>query len=374
MGDAPMRGVDLEGKFGIDLKLAWKICRIFKAENPFECVRYLPGTAGTRIFCEAAQRSGVPAELIEHLRLAFASAKSIGLAWAGDARAFELLAAGLARSRDPRVDLEHRKNLFVSGSYVWGIRVNTQLRMDVLYPAADGQNICATTIRGFLDVERLRADAPWYVEAPACVDDDASATMAITARSLDGDSPWSGAPYLMRRFCSAAMPQFEATPMERTPRVIELPVGALGAECRFTLVHGAVLQGAMPARQSPGNEFAALLTKVLTPCERIVFDAWVHESILPSGTPLGSMYSVLDGWRGQYSLQFRDRLPIDYEIREMPKGKRGLQLDGYERMPELTQVAFDQSKHDRREFRHFRAEVVYPPVPTTMTIVIKLPK
>ena len=57
----------------------------------------------------------------------------------------------------------------------------------------------------------------------------------------------------------------------------------------------------------------------------------------------------------------------------MRTGKRGIQLDGYERMPELVDLSFARKGWDRNEFRHFRAEVYYPPVPATMTMDVKLP-
>ncbi len=34
------------------------------------------------------------------------------------------------------------------------------LRLDILHPVADGLNIEMVTVRGFIDVERLRTDAP----------------------------------------------------------------------------------------------------------------------------------------------------------------------------------------------------------------------
>ena len=84
------------------------------------------------------------------------------------------------------------------------------------------------------------------------------------------------------------------------------------------------------------------------------------------------MYSVLDGWRGQFSHQNRDRLPIEYEIREIGHGKASLRADGIEVLPELVDAAFARTGWKRQEFRHVRIEIVYPPVPATMTIELPL--
>ncbi len=370
-----IRGTDLASRFGIDLKLAWKLNRIAKSEDPFEIVRYLPGAEGIRIFCEAARLANVPEVHVGVLSSAFATAKAAGLTWAGDSRAFELMAAGLASQRDPRVDLDQRKAHFLSGSYIWGVRAKSILRMDILKPSADSANVEMLTSRAFVDVERLRADAPWYVEVPFCVDDSGSGPLSVAFEPLDADDKGKGSPFLWKRFCSRDLPRFTRPNIERVPRVVELPVGAVGVECRFTLVHGAVVRGAMPARRTPGNEVAVLMVKVQLPCERAVLDAWIHRDLTAKGwVPTGAMYSVLDGWRGQFSHQNRDRLPIEYDIQEIAPGKRGMKLEGIEFAPALVDAGFARTGWDQREFRHFRIEIFYPPVPSTMTFEITLPE
>ena len=372
-GAANFRGIDLVSKLSVDLKLAWKITRISKANDPFECVRYLPGQSGWDIFCDAAEKIGTAKALVAAARQSFAKVKDAGLAWGGDARGFELLAAGLARIGDPRVGLEHRKNHFTSGSYVWGIRAKSLIRLDVIHPASDGRNIEMATVRGFVDVERLRADAPWYLEVPFCVDDLASGPMDVRFEPIDLADRGRGAPFLLKRFCSDGVPTFEAPKRERVPRVVELPIGSVGVECGFTLFHGAVCRGTIPMYRTPENEFASLMMKIQTPCERIVFDVLLHKDlIIGDFPPTGSMFSVLDGWRGQFSHQNRDRIPIDYEIKEIKSGKRAVGYEGFGRMEELHDSTLARGGWDRKVFRHFRAEIAYPPVPSTMTIDIPL--
>lgn len=77
---------------------------------------------GWDIFCDAAKQIGIGTELADRTRQSFIQVKELGLAWGGDARGFELLAAGLARVSDPRVGLEHRKIIsqaaVMSGAFV----------------------------------------------------------------------------------------------------------------------------------------------------------------------------------------------------------------------------------------------------------------
>ena len=125
--------------------------------------------------------------------------------------------------------------------------------------------------------------------------------------------------------------------------------------------------------RTPENEFASLMMKIQTPCERIVFDVLLHRDLVVGDVlPTGSMFSVLDGWRGQFSHQNRDRIPIDYEIKEVKHGKRAVGYEGFGRMEELHDSTLARGGWDRKLFRHFRAETAYPPVPSTMTIDIPL--
>jgi hypothetical protein len=116
------RPVDLVAAFGLDLKLAWKISRIAQSSDPFAAVRHLPGIAGWKIAMLAMERAGSPAARIAAADAAFEEAIRLGTQWAGDRKAFDMMAAGLAAGSDLRIDVEHRRQLYLGGSYVWGVR------------------------------------------------------------------------------------------------------------------------------------------------------------------------------------------------------------------------------------------------------------
>ncbi len=373
--DSVIRGVDLVNHYGIDLKLAWKVVRILDSSDPFESVRYLPGSAGVRILCDALKSAGTSAARVDALLAAYEKVKSVGTTWAGDSRGFELMAAGLAKQRDPRTDQEHRRAHFLSGSYIWGIRAKSMLRLDIVNASRDGRNAEAFTARGYFDVERLRTDAPWYVEIPNCQDDTASQEMKADYEPIDPAGAVSGVAYLWRRFCSAGMPAMKPPAIQREFKVVELPVGAVGVECRFSLVHGVIFRGELPIRRTADNAVAWLMLKVQTPCERAVHDTWIHRDLIDLGwKPSGAMYSVIDGWRGNYSAQNRDKLPFEYEVRELATGKRGSKVEGIPAAAEMVDAAFARTGWNRRHFVHFRVEAIYPPVPCAMTLRVDLPE
>ncbi|MSR29041.1 MAG: hypothetical protein EXS03_05630 [Phycisphaerales bacterium] len=367
------RGVDIISAFGIDAKLAWKVGRLCRSNDPFGCVRYLPGEKGWTILLNRMVRVGIETAMIDELARTFESVRRCGKAWAGESSAFTLMAAGLVKNPDPRVGLEHRRNHVISGSFVWGIRARSLVRLDILKPNPNSDNQELITIRGFVDVERLRADAPWYLEVPFCVEDDASCALPVRFSPLDSDDRSRVGPFLMKRFCSKSLPRFQTPKIERVPSVVELPVGAVGIEERFTLFHGAMVGGALPKRKSDANKVATLMLKVQTPCECVMFDTVVHRDLArPGWSPIPEVFIVLDGYRGQFSHQNRDRLPIELKPVELSPGRRSYRTDSFDQMAGLIDAAFARTGWDPAEFRHFRTELPYPPVPSALTINIPL--
>lgn len=364
--DAP-RGIDVTRRLGLDPKLAWKLTRIANARDPFECVRYLPGDRAWEIVGARLRAHGVDAGLIGQLLTLAAEVRVAGRRWAGSPSAFVLMAAGVVAEGDPAASLEHRRNHWQSGSYIWGMRMRTMVRLDVFTPAADGRNMQGVTIRGFVDVERLRPDAPWYLEVPFVADDATTAQMPVRFEPLDATDARAEGPSFMRRYCSKRLPQFARSKKARTPVVMELPVGAVGMEDRFTLFHGARIRGELPMHRTPENQVGSLMQLMHTPTASLVFDLLIHRDIaghLPTLAP--KAFGVIDGWRGQFSVQSRDRIPMPIVCREIGAGRRDRQSNACHELPDIIETAIGYAGCPARDLRHFRTEIAYPPIPSAV--------
>lgn len=373
-GVAGSRPVDIVASLGLDLKLAWKVARIAQSGDPFACVRHLPGATGWRIVLDAARKAGAATATITAADAAFERALADGVAWAGDRKAFEMMAADLARGSDLRIDVEHRRQLYLGGSYVWGVRARLALRADIIGPAPRGKHLDCATIRGFVDVERLRSDAPWLLEAPFVVDDRGTKPVPTRLVPLDPDADRAAAaPHILREFSTDPLPTLRPPAVKRPTRALELAEGGVGSEGRFTIFQGSLLRGIQPVRTSKRHHGIFQLSKHRTPVERSVFDLIVHESLVGSKAhPEAILYSDLNSTPSTFLHESTDRIPAGLAVDALGSGVRRAKLDGFARYGELLEHAFASLGWSPSEFHLFRVEAPYPPVPSTLSFELPL--
>lgn len=377
-GIAGSRPVDVMAALSIDLKLAWKLARIAQSGDPFASVRHLPGPAGWRIAMEAARAAGAPQSAIALAARAFEDATTAGTAWAGDRKAFDMMAAGLAAGSDMRIDVEHRRQLYLGGSYVWGVRTRAAVRIDILGPSARGSTLDCATMRGFLDLERMRADAPWQMEAPFVVDDAGSNPNPTTIEALEpaertvrGNA--AHGPHLLHAFCSANLPTLRPIAGARTPRTLELADGEVGSEGRFSVFQGSVLRAVQPVKTSRRHHGIFQMFKQRTPVERTVFDVAVHRSLV-SDPPAAEaiLYSDLNARLDSLHHQPKDRIPAGLVVEHLGLGLRKARLDGHARHADLLAFAFDRLGWNPADFHLLRVDAPYLPVPSTLAFEMPL--
>lgn len=373
------RPVEIAAALGIDLKLAWKVARIAQSGDPFGAVRHLPGSAGWRIAMEAAERAGAAAAVVAEATAAFERATASGAAWAGDRRAFEMMAAGLAAGSDMRIDVEHRRQLYLGGSYVWGVRARLAIRIDILGPARTSKRMLdCVTVRGFLGVERMRSDAAWRIEAPFVLDDRGSKRVAAPAEPLvptprgDDAGPAAG-PHLLRDFCSGGLPELRPMAEAGAPRSLELADSEVGTEGRFDIVHGTVLRNVQSLRRSSRHHGIFQMFQQRTPAERAVFDLAVHRSAIPEDAlPEGILYSDVHARTPTSHHRAKDRIPAGTAVAALGAGLRKARLPDMPRHAELLKLGFERAGWNPAEFLLFRVDVSYPPVPSTLALELPL--
>ncbi len=373
------RPVDLTARLSIDLKLAWKIARIAQSSDPFECVRHLPGNEGWSIWLDAAQREGASRAVTRAAAAAFDRALGSGLAWAGSRQAFTDLAAGLAQGGDTRLAIEQRKQLFQAAGHVWGMRAALAFRIDVAAPSKDGRMIDCATVRGFVDLERLRSGSAWRIESPMVIDDSGSKRAISAPERLDPSDRTRLPPFLLRDFCSSPLPALTAADLDGGRRALVLGDGAVGPESRMTIVQGALIRALQPLRVSPTDHGLFQAFRLRTAVEEQVFDFLIHRDLLAHGAePEAILYGDL--WRNperRDGHETRDRLPFTVRMEELPQ-PTGRGFGGRARLRRWSSYAamldsvMARTGWNPADFRHVRASVAYPPVPSSLIFELEL--
>ncbi len=363
----------------IDMKLAWKVARIAHGSDPFMAVQHIPGTAAIEAFRKAAANQNVPAARIAALAAAVDEFERLIEVHAGDRATLEMMLLSYASGGRHRADLAHRKAAFQANSYLWGIQARTQLKVDFLYPAAEKGRLDIATLRGFVDLRRIRPNVPWVI-ARARVADDRGKVLNPRAREpldpVPDDPEGSAAAPLLREFCSRPLPRFRRVVGSHGFLEDELVEGEVGKTGAVTCITGEVTRSVASYYRAEDNRQAALLVRMHTPCESLHFDLFVHEDLFGPIEPELAVYSELQGGKPIPPIEGRDRdrLVTGEAIECVGKGPSVVHTLQVPRYAEMIRYALDKLGWDGERFDVYRLEMPYPVIPTSVAMVHELPE
>jgi hypothetical protein len=371
------RPVDIAERLGIDNKLAWKIANVVDGEDPFKAARYIPGTAAFRIFLRAAASRDVPKAMIASAKAAFGSYRDLVDTHAGSRHAFDMMLAGHAHEERVRADLEHRRLMFLGSSYVWGLQARVVLRTDLLAPSDDPMMFDAATIRGFIDLRRLRPDVPWRIARGYSADDaggiHTSFVREALAAELNGASLGHDAP-LMPAFCSRPLPEYRRVDAPGGTIEYELVEGAVGNTGILTCVTGELLRRVEPRYRTGTYHDISQMLRMRTPCELAIFDVLIHRSLFGRRIePKLVVYSDLFAEQTGPRYRTCDVLPTEEQVEYLGMDLEAAEMGDVPRYSEMVRCALDRGGWDAKQFDVFRVRMRYPPIPVNLIITHDLP-
>ena len=371
------RPVDIAERLGIDSKLAWKIANVIDGGDPFRAAQYVPGTAAFRIFLRAAANRNVPKALIASAKAAFGSYRDLVDTHAGSRPAFDMMLAGHAQEDCTRADLDHRRLMFLGSSYVWGLQARVVLRADLLAPSDDPMMFDAATIRGFIDLRRLRPNVPWRIARGYSADDAGGIHTSFVreplAAELNGTSLMHEAP-LMPAFCSKPLPECRRVDAPGGTIDYELVEGAVGNTGILTCVTGELLRRVEPRYRTGAYHDISQMLRMRTPCEMVIFDVLIHRSLF--GQRIEPKLVVFsDLFAEQVGPRYRagDILPAQEQIEYLGMGLDVVGMEDVDRYPEMVKCALDRGGWDAEQFDVFRVRMKYPAIPTNLVVTHDLP-
>lgn len=369
---------DVSRQIGIDKNLSWKIARIAGYEDPMSAAVLVPGPEGINILVAALSRSGLRDREMAVLRNAFESFEDMVKQHAGDRPTLQLLLDGATS----RASLElSRKTAFRGLSGVWGVQARVRIMTQILMPCAtDGTALDTAIIASLVDVTRLRPLAGWpifrFQRYHGSVESEDQVT-TVRERALEPLEPPTSPDdpaLIMRSWCS---PRDVRVQSVNTPLGIvhELGDGPLGRTGTSTFVFGHIERGALPRYAGSGTHERGEMGAVVTmPIETLLFDVVAHRD-LPEvasakvqvfGNPFGN--SPLDAAARKSML-----LPIGDPVREITGTPTRFSTDLSDGYGDLMHAVFNRISADPADFRVFRLEMQYPPMPSTVIVSYELP-
>ncbi len=375
---AVQRPQDLARTLGIDKKLAWRIMNVIQSTDVFEAAQHLPGKSGVRIFLNAAGKLGAPEEVMGSVVEALEGYQRLVKVHAGDKASLELMLSSHVRQGRQRIDLEQRRAAFRANSYIWGIQTKTLFRTYLLHPSDDGDLFDFVSLRGLVDLRRIRANTPWVIHKTKVVDDDGQPRRSVWPELLDpsaGDEDDPEAVPWLPRFCSTPLPQVRRLAVGGSHVHYEIMSDSVGNTGLSTCILGSAVRSAAPRYCEPNNDCVELVVRAHLPAERLMFDQIVHRDLFGDHEPKLTVYGELTGETPPRSMDAaRQELPVVESAMFIGEGPAAMHATGIPRYTEIMEFAFQQMGWDARDFLVYRVEMQYPPIPTAIVLGTPLPE
>ena len=359
-------------EYGLNRNLTWKVSRIMRAEAPHEVFQHLPGVAGLHILLDAFDSHGAASERTQTVRDAIAEFEFMVSLHAGDRQTLELMLDSLAPEDAPNEPLEcSRKLAFRGNSGIWGVQAKLRLRTVFLAPnVEDPSMLDSAQVSGLLGVRRFRHGAAWPLFQRENFNDDGS-PRTVEETPLD---PLAGdlETFLMPDYCSSPLPTIRSSPTRYGMRYEQVE-GELGNCGVTTCVYGNIRRKFAPRYRDSRNVQGELFASINAPVQHLLFDVIVHRDLADEG-----LIPVAQVLQADSSSPFFDRqssaLPSPERVRRLGSGKPRVVTPLAPRYGEIVEHVYRELEWDAQDFRGFRFEMKYPPLPCTVVLGYELPE
>lgn len=353
-------------QLGINKNLAWKICRIITAHDPFAAIEHLPGTQGMNILLDAAAKHGAPPTVIGEVRVALKKLAQLIETHAGDRRTLDLMVA--SHHESPQEPMEESRRLaFEGNSAIWGVKGRVRFASFIVAPSGgdDGFVDCAV-IGGVVDACRLRPNVSVPLFQLRAYNDDGS-TINMRRKPLDPDAEPSDGSMLIRPFCSQNVP-----PLSKTRRddalCYAMPRGPVGRSGLSSWIYGWRTVRLASAYRDAVNRFGEHPMRVFVPVEALQCDLYLHRD-LPFGESVrGILYSQLAGEQYDGADHAGDQLPLRESVTRLGGRPPVAASPLLPRYSEMIRWAFERLAWNARDFAGYRFTMKYPPIPTVFVL------
>jgi hypothetical protein len=366
-----IRPVDVSDRLQIDMNLAWKIIRMVNTTDLFSIGRYLPGRRALATFGRKSVEAGASEQARQRLLEASRGIDGLAAKWAGSRRNLELMLAALSTEEKTGNDLLHRRKAFEGNCYIFGVHSEIQLSTCILAKSAtDPGMVDICRVRGQAGLSRTGPDVPWRLPTTGIL--DANGNLKTTPRREFLFPVKPGEPPLARDFCSQNLPGF-GTVTDRDGKtsyyLVGQEPGKPGAVDIFT---AEVMRMSGPLYGAGPNEGLALNNSLRTPARRAVVEVYIPADFHESGYE-AQLWSLLYPARDVTGMTPGDRLALSEEITVQQSGFIKEPSAGMPAYVPLLESCFAGLKLETSEYRLLRIELDYPPIPTSLDLVIELP-
>lgn len=373
------RPLDIAAALSIDMNLAWKICNLVGAADPFAGLQMLPGDSAMKTFLKAAAAAGVERGALAGLESALSRYRRLTADHAGSRLVLDSLLGHIATSGATRAELTARRNAFRAVSSLVGVQAEVQVVTYLFSPLADAcplpdpLSTQASIIRGFIGLCRLRPDLSWIIGTGRRVNNTTAESSASTSRPIDpvAAARYGGVPILPgRRTPRGCNEQLILRRVLSDGSVVDrVEPGPVGRQGEMTFFTGETLSPALLPVVDLHHSHLQLLASPHTPSESLVFDLLFHKHLPPLGPPELSLFSSLGGVNaGNADPRDCISLALCESLEPRGIGLSGLRLEESSDYLETLEDVCTRLRIDPAKLETWRVRIKFPPVPCAVMV------
>jgi hypothetical protein len=376
---APSRPLDVAEALSIDMNLAWKVCKVVGAADPFAALQHLPGDTAMQIFLKAAAKAGVEPAVSTRVEAALGHYQQLRTDHAGSRVVLDSLLGHLASAGATRADLTARRNAFRSMSSLVGVRADAQIVTYLFSPTPDAGpspdplHTRAAIIRGYVGLRRLRADLSWVIGFGRRISNSGEGARANTSQPIDPEAAarYGGVPILSAGGSPHGWMQ-DAVVRSSLPDgsvVDRVQGGPIGRQGEMTFFMGETLTPALPSVVDDRQSHLRLVASAHTPSECLVFDLLFHRRLPPLGDCELSLFTTLGGMTvGMADPRDCISLTLCESIEPRGAGLAGLRLEESPDYLETLELTCGTLGINPADLETFRVRIKHPPVPCSAMV------
>lgn len=358
--------------FGIHRKLGWQIARAAYDDDPFLAARFIPTPRAVRTWIDAARLKAINDDLLDEVERATLAFDQFIATHAADRAQLEIMLEACARAPDESSDERWRREAFNGNSYIWGVRVRTQIATAFMAPSAEKPGwFDFARLNALLGFVRTRPDVRWVVAQAVTIRSDGD-TVSRPQRAplVPSDAARMHGVPIIEQFCSPASPPIIRRQGAHDLIEDELQPGPVGQSGEIDLVMGEVLRAMAPMHGSRPGENALFGTGVRAPTELLLCDLFVHRDLFPGVERTMRIYSELFS---PVARDERDALTVAGRVQHLGSGLGRLSTPEAPHYRKMSTFVFTTLGWNPEAFDLYRIRLAYPPMPASVMFQHPLP-
>ncbi len=354
-------------ELNLDRNLVWRMTRVASADDILSVAPDIPAARHFSRLCEICRNRGVGLEPVARLAAAAQRFEDMVNNGLGDRETLEALAAGLEYQDVTQRQESARKMAFKGNSAIWGVKARLNFKASIQTPSRQAEDRLRTArVSGLVKVRRLRPVA-WPLLSMHYYQDDGS-LVPFSTHPLEKDIELGHDLPLVPQFCSDPLPRIELVKTSNGHRY-DLPAGDIGNAGALTCVFGDIIEPELRRYQTETDQYMASMLDLVTPSEAVILDMFLHNDLefatLPEALLLDRL-SVEPGFNP--GLDDQHKIPLSAGPMLLGNGVTGASTPLFPQYTELVKYAMEKLDSDPSDFRCYRLQLSFPPVPSAVVM------